>query len=176
LRTLTRACKSHPLPVREALRESLRAVARAGEPPPVMLTWDAVREMHGLGMTIGSHTMTHANLPSAGLEGATRELTDSRQRLEQELDAVVTLFSYPNGGAESYVTPAVQEAVRAAGYVAATTSENGFAGHGSDLFGLQRLEVEESLQHLVFALEVERFAFKPQPRVTAPTGLEPDSR
>jgi peptidoglycan/xylan/chitin deacetylase (PgdA/CDA1 family) len=176
LRTLTRAFKSHPLPVRDALRASLRALAQPGEDPAIMLTWDGVREMHALGMTIGSHTITHANLPSAGLAAATHELTESRRRLEQELGAAVTLFSYPNGGAECYVTPAVQQAVRAAGYVAAVTSENGFAGHASDLFGLQRIEVEESLQHLVFALEVERFAFKPQPRLSAHTGPQPDAR
>ena len=46
----------------------------------------------------------------------------------------------------------------------ATTSRNAFAGPGSDLYALERIEVEERLEDLIFALEVERFAFKPQPR------------
>jgi peptidoglycan/xylan/chitin deacetylase (PgdA/CDA1 family) len=132
-----------------------------------MLTWDEVREMHRLGMTVASHTMTHPNLPSAGVAAARQELVAARRRLESEIDAPVTMFSYPNGGAERYMTPEVREVVREAGYEAATTSRNGFAGRSSDLFALERIEVEESLEELVFALEVERFAFKPQERSVA---------
>jgi peptidoglycan/xylan/chitin deacetylase (PgdA/CDA1 family) len=164
VRRLTTIFKSHPIPVRDALREELRN--RAGSPavPRVMLDWDEVREMHALGMTIGSHTMTHPNLPSAGIEAARDELVTSKRRLEEEIGAPVTMFSYPNGGAERYLTPAVQQAVRDAGYTAATTSRNAFAGPGSDLFALERVEVEERLEDLVFALEVERFAFRPSAR------------
>jgi hypothetical protein len=54
--------------------------------------------------------------------------------------------------------------VRDAGYAAAATSRNAFAGRHSDLYALERIEVEESLQHLAFALEVERFMFQPKPR------------
>jgi hypothetical protein len=74
------------------------------------------------------------------------------------------MFSYPNGGADRYLTADVQQAVREAGYLAATTSRNGFAGKQSDLFGLERIQVQERLEDLVFSLEVERFVLKPQPR------------
>jgi peptidoglycan/xylan/chitin deacetylase (PgdA/CDA1 family) len=164
VRRLTKAFKSNPIPVRDALREELRRVTGAPPMPRIMLTWDEVREMHALGMTIGSHTMTHPNLPSAGVDAARAELTSSRARLEQEVDAPVTMFSYPNGGADRYLTPEVQTVVREAGYLAATTSRNAFATIASDRFALERIEVEERLEDLVFALELERFAFKPQPR------------
>ena len=36
-----------------------------------------------------------------------------------------------------------------------------FAGRESDLYALERIEVEERVEDLVFALEVERFAFQP---------------
>jgi hypothetical protein len=54
--------------------------------------------------------------------------------------------------------------VRDAGFAAATTSWNGFAGPGSDIFALERVHVAERLADFVFALEVERFAFRPAPR------------
>jgi hypothetical protein len=164
IRTLTRTFKSNLIPVREALRDALRH--RAGRPalPRVMLTWDEVRAMHALGMTIGSHTMTHPNLPSAGADSARAELTQSRARLEQEVNAPVTMFSYPNGGADRYMTPEIREVVRETGYQAATTSRNAFATPHSDRFALERIEVEERLEDLVFALELERVAFKPEPR------------
>jgi hypothetical protein len=167
VKRLTKAFKGHPIPVREELRAQLRARTSGVELPRIMLTWDEVREMHALGMTIGSHTMTHPNLPNAGLAAARQELVASRTRLETEIDAPVTMFSYPNGGAERYLTPLVQELVREAGYEAATTSRNAFASRASDLYALERIEVEESLEELVFALEVERFAFKPEARSAA---------
>ena len=167
IRQLTKVFKSNPIPVREELRVQLRDLAAGLQIPRVMLTWDEVREMHRLGMTIASHTMTHPNLPSAGVAAARDELVSARGRLEAEIDAPVTMFSYPNGGAERYMTPDVREIVREAGYEAATTSRNAFASRTSDLFALERIEVEESLEELVFALEVERFAFKPQERSVA---------
>jgi hypothetical protein len=54
--------------------------------------------------------------------------------------------------------------VQKAGYEAATTSWNGLASPASDLFALERVQVVEELEALAFALEIERFAFAPQPR------------
>jgi peptidoglycan/xylan/chitin deacetylase (PgdA/CDA1 family) len=167
LSTLTKTFKSHPIHVREALRQELRRKAGGRTLPRVMLTWDEIREMHALGMTIGSHTMSHPNLPSAGHEVARQQLAESKARLETEIGAPVTMFSYPNGGAERYLTAAIKELVREAGYRAATTSKNAFAGRESDPFALERIEVEESLDELIFALEVERFAFQPGERHAA---------
>jgi peptidoglycan/xylan/chitin deacetylase (PgdA/CDA1 family) len=161
---LTKAFKGHPIPVREALREQLRRLAPVPDAPSPMLTWDSVRAMHGLGMVLGSHTMTHPNLPNAGREAAAVEIAQSKARIEAEIGSPVTMFSYPNGGAERYMTREVATLVKDAGFAAATTSRNAFAGPGSDLFALERVQVTESLATLVFALEVERYAFKPKPR------------
>lgn len=160
-REVNRLFKSVPIPERERLREQLRAVVGAPPMPSPMLTWDQVREMHALGMTIGGHTMTHPNLPSAGLEEATRELREARARLEAETGAPVTMMSYPNGGAEVYFTPELKRVAAELGYACATTSRNGLAGPGSDLFAMERVSVAGTLPELVFRLEVERFAFRP---------------
>ena len=164
IRTLAKLLKGHPIPVRERLRDELRRAADCRTASSPMLTWDQLREMHRLGMTIGAHTLTHANLPNAGLADAWQEISGSKSRLEKEIDAQVTMFSYPNGGAERYITAEIAGLVRKAGYEAATTSWNGFAGPASDLFALERVQVVEELEALVFALEIERFAFTPQPR------------
>jgi peptidoglycan/xylan/chitin deacetylase (PgdA/CDA1 family) len=162
---LTKMFKSHPIPVRESLRDQLRSMAGAIETTSPMLSWDQVAAMHRMGMVMGSHTMTHPNLPSAGPADAWREITESKVRLERELGVPVTMFSYPNGGADRYVTPEIVRFVKDAGFSAATTSTNGFAGPESDLFTLERVQVQERLEDLVFALEVERFVFKPTERV-----------
>ena len=162
--TLTKTFKGNPVPVREALRQQLRAASAAAATEGPMLTWEQVREMHAMGMVIGSHTMTHPNLPNAGVEVARAEIVESKARLEAETGAPVTMFSYPNGGADRYMTREVASLVREAGFVAATTSRNAFAGPSSDLFALERVQVSEQLERLVFALEIERYAFKPVPR------------
>jgi peptidoglycan/xylan/chitin deacetylase (PgdA/CDA1 family) len=161
IRTLTRLIKSHPISTRETLRQQLRQAAPETQQVDPMLRWEDVAEMRRLGMTIGAHTLTHPNLPSAGRDLATEEIAGSKQRLEQQLGEPVTLFSYPNGGAERYYTEELQKIVADCGFRAATTSRNGFAHAGSDLYALERIEVEERLEDLVFALEVERFVFAP---------------
>ena len=129
-----------------------------------MLTWDEVAELQSLGMTIGAHTMTHPNLPSAGLEASRLEIEGAKRSLEDRLGQPVTMFSYPNGGAETYYTDAIRDLVASAGFHAAATSRNGFASLDSDVHTLPRVQVAERLEDLVFALEVERFAFKPGSR------------
>lgn len=166
VRHITKLFKSNTIPVREAMREQLRKAAGHPTLPECMLRWDQLAEMHRLGMTIGAHTLTHPNLPSAGLAAAQTEIVGSKARLERELGIEVTQFSYPNGGADRYYTPELQRIVAETGYTAASSSRNAFAGTASDLYALERVEVEERLEDLVFALEVERFAFKPQPSNT----------
>jgi hypothetical protein len=62
------------------------------------------------------------------------------------------------------MTPEIARLVRDVGFAAATTSWNGFAGPRSDPYALERVQVAERVEDLVFALEVERFAFRPAPR------------
>ena len=157
---LTKVFKSVRIPVREELRATLRGLAPTARMPRLMLSWDEIREMVALGMTIGGHTVTHPNLPSAGPDAAA-EIAGARRILEAQIDAPVTMFSYPNGGAERYFTPEIQRIVREAGYQAATTSRNGFATRQSDPFALERVQVSERLEDVAFRLEVERFAFRP---------------
>ena len=167
IKTLTKLCKGHPIPVRDALRAELRQLAGvAAAPTPTMLTWDQVREMVSLGMDMGGHTLTHTNLPSAGPEDAWREIDGCRRVLRERLGVEVTQFSYPNGGAERYHTPELHDMARRAGFTGAATSSNGFTTPDSDPFAMERVEIEERLEDLVFALEVERFAFRPAPRRT----------
>lgn len=157
---LTKIFKSVRIPVREELRATLRGLARAVQMPRVMLSWDEVRQMAAMGMTIGAHTVTHPNLPSAGAD-AVAEIYEAKEILEAQVGTPVTMFSYPNGGAERYYTPELQRYVQRAGYEAATTSRNGFATRTSDPFALERVQVSERLEDMAFRLEVERFAFRP---------------
>ena len=61
------------------------------------LTWDMLSEMHRAGISIGSHTKSHALLTNEVLETAIDETALSRRILEARLGAKVEHFAYPDG-------------------------------------------------------------------------------
>ena len=61
------------------------------------LTWDMLSEMHRAGITIGSHTKSHALLTNEALETAIDETALSRRILEARLGTKVENFAYPDG-------------------------------------------------------------------------------
>jgi peptidoglycan/xylan/chitin deacetylase (PgdA/CDA1 family) len=88
--------------------------AAAALPP---LTWEMLAEMRDAGMTIGSHSKTHAFLTNETPDRVEQELRVSRAALQQRLGIQADCFAYPGGGFNASVV----EAVRAAGYRLAFT-------------------------------------------------------
>lgn len=117
------------------------------------------------GVSIGSHTVTHAYLPKLSEEAIKRELTDSKVELERILGHPVTLFSYPAGG----TTPEVRAMVQSAGYEGAVTTNYGKTVH--DFYGLHRIKVSESNNLFNVGVKVsglyhlgkKRVSYKPGP-------------
>jgi peptidoglycan/xylan/chitin deacetylase (PgdA/CDA1 family) len=79
------------------------------------MTWDELRAVAAGGVEVGSHTLTHAHLPSLSDLELERELNDSRLRLEDELGRPCRFLAYPYGEEDLRV----RDAARAAGYDAA---------------------------------------------------------
>lgn len=101
------------------------------------LSWEQLYHLHQSGMTIGSHTCTHPHLPDIERSQLEREIRQSRQILEKELKAPVTLFSYPFGG----FTREAVALVRQSGYQAAFTTNRGFVADNQDIFTLRRIRM-----------------------------------
>lgn len=80
------------------------------------LSWGMVSEMHCNGMTIGSHTKTHALLTSESWQRVTEETTDSRLTLEHMLGTRITHFAYPDGRFNAAVVRSVADAGYRYGY------------------------------------------------------------
>jgi peptidoglycan/xylan/chitin deacetylase (PgdA/CDA1 family) len=98
-----------------------------------------VREMIANGWEIDSHTINHPSLPSIDDAHLRYELEASRARLKKEFGLTVNFFCYPAGA----YNPHVVEAVKRAGYLAATTTDEGFA-RPQDTFVLGRVRVNGS--------------------------------
>lgn len=82
-----------------------------------MLDWDMLAEMVAGGVTVGSHTRSHALLANAAPQVLRDEVEGSRHELEQRLGVPVRHFAYPDG---RFNANAIQ-AVAAAGYRTAYT-------------------------------------------------------
>lgn len=82
------------------------------------LDWPMLREMLAAGVTVGSHTRSHALLASAPTDRVREELEGSRRELETQLGVPVRHLAYPDG---SYNAETVR-AAHAAGYRTATTT------------------------------------------------------
>jgi peptidoglycan/xylan/chitin deacetylase (PgdA/CDA1 family) len=79
------------------------------------LDWDQLREIVDRGVEVGSHTLTHAHLCDLSGKELERELGESRDRLEAELERPCRFLAYPFGENDARVRAAAREA----GYEAA---------------------------------------------------------
>ncbi len=98
-----------------------------------------VRLLISAGWELDAHTLTHPDLTKIGAAQLTREVNGSRVVLRARFDVPVNFFCYPAGRLDDTVVAAV----RAAGYLGATTTAPGVATP-SDLFRLERVRVGRS--------------------------------
>jgi peptidoglycan/xylan/chitin deacetylase (PgdA/CDA1 family) len=66
------------------------------------LSWDVARKLERTGMTFGPHTVTHPVLSSTDDRQAEFEITESWNRLKQEVANPVPIFCYPNGRRQDF--------------------------------------------------------------------------
>ena len=95
---------------------------RGVEQVPLM-SKEQLQEWVDLGQEVGSHTLTHANLPDLDPVRQAEEITESRFQLEALVKQPhgVQHFCYPYGGFDQISV----DCVRTAGYVTATTTARG---------------------------------------------------
>ena len=114
-----------------------RACDRNGHYAP--LTVDDVRSLAESSLAeIGGHTASHAILARATPDEQRNEIEMNREELERWTDKPVRAFAYPNGRPGEDFTDESAQLVRAAGYSAAFTTENGFASSTGDLLHARR--------------------------------------
>jgi peptidoglycan/xylan/chitin deacetylase (PgdA/CDA1 family) len=85
---------------------------------PLSVNWPMIHEMRHGGVTIGSHTRSHACLTLEASRAVKEELEGSKRVLEAELGGPIDHFAYPGG----HFTPSVVSALHEAGYRHAYTA------------------------------------------------------
>ena len=118
----------------------------------LMLTWDDVHALAGLGFSIGAHTVNHPILSRVSPERAWTEILGSRTTIESACGRPPRAFAYPNGGPGDF-TETVKRLVRQAGFTCAVTTLFGLNTPETPLYELRRGGPWES--HLpTFALKL----------------------
>jgi peptidoglycan/xylan/chitin deacetylase (PgdA/CDA1 family) len=107
---------------------------------PTFLTWRLLRQLESRGIEIGSHTATHASLPSLSDSGVLRELVQSRLAFERRLRHPVQWLAYPGGAYDGRI----ERLAKQAGYVLAVTTEHGSVQSARRPLALPRLRVLDS--------------------------------
>ena len=103
----------------------------------LMLNWDDVNALVGLGFSIGAHTVTHPILSRVSAQQARTEIVASRRVIELACHQTPTSFAYPNGTARDY-TQTVTHLVREAGFTSAVTTRFGLNTASTSPFELRR--------------------------------------
>jgi peptidoglycan/xylan/chitin deacetylase (PgdA/CDA1 family) len=111
---------------------------RVGQ-PNAELSVAMVRTLINDGWELDSHTISHVDVSQASGAQLEDEVAGSRRMLQQRFHQPVNFFCYPSG---RYDDQAVQ-AVRAAGYLGATTTDEGLADK-SRIYTLKRIRVDGS--------------------------------
>jgi len=101
------------------------------------LTDAEIRGLIAAGWELDTQGMSHADLIGLDPSQLSSEVATARQSLRTRYGVPANWFSYPLG----HYDPAVVGAVRAAGFLGATTSVPGWASPQEDRFRLPRLQV-----------------------------------
>ncbi len=104
---------------------------------PSFLTWPELGKLEAMGVTIGSHTVHHLEIPFLTTRAALGELEQSRAALERHLHHPVQWFAYPAGAENARAA----QLVRQAGYVLAVTTRPGGRQDASAPVALHRFEI-----------------------------------
>jgi peptidoglycan/xylan/chitin deacetylase (PgdA/CDA1 family) len=108
-----------------------------GFPARKLLGWKELKDMSENGITIGSHTTTHASLTDMDTKSARHEISNSKSELEDALGKPVHFFAYPYGLFNEQTEKCVVEA----GYLGACSTRSGFNSEHANPFALRRIEV-----------------------------------
>ncbi|MBN1587500.1 MAG: polysaccharide deacetylase family protein [Candidatus Omnitrophica bacterium] len=105
------------------------------------LSWDQLRELAADPLvTVGSHSFSHAWLPSQDDEALRNELEESKRVMEEQLGVPVEFLCYPAGAFDARV----REAAIAAGYKGAVATNPGPHYPDQDPYAIKRVRISRT--------------------------------
>lgn len=121
-----------------------------GEGDRPILSWNALAEIAGCGIEIGSHSHTHPEMDRLSPRAMAGQAARPKAELEDRLGLPVRSFAYPYGRYDRRV----RDAVAAAGYQSACTMNSWAATPRSPLLELPRTSVFRHMNTAILAAEI----------------------
>jgi peptidoglycan/xylan/chitin deacetylase (PgdA/CDA1 family) len=109
-----------------------------------MMTWNQVLEMEEAGISFGSHTATHPQLPTLPEDKMRWELESSLRTLQRRLKRPSSWFCYPKG----LHCPATRR-IAQEHYAGAVTASGGVVSRGDDVFLLNRIAMHNDVSYTI---------------------------
>jgi peptidoglycan/xylan/chitin deacetylase (PgdA/CDA1 family) len=113
-----------------------------------------LRALMAAGMEVGDHTFDHIGLPALSGTRQRYEIDAAASRIADVLGHSPVTFSYPAGEFD----PVVEEAVQAAGFGLAVTTEEGAVQTWPGRFSAPRVRVSPSMSPTTLVGTLERWA------------------
>ena len=98
----------------------------------LFLTWSQVRNLVSLGMTIGSHSITHPDFSILTDQDILTQIEVSKELIESEIQKPVYAFAVPYG----YTSPYLESVLAASGYTSSRTLQKKATATSSDVYHL----------------------------------------
>lgn len=133
------ALKYLPQSERAEKAEMLSEICRTTPPDDLMMSQAQIRQLHGAGMEIGAHTVSHPILKEIDEQAAFSEIEQSRDQLTEIIGTKPDLFAYPNGKPEIDYKLEHAHMVKKLGFSCAVTTSWGTSTSNSDPYQLPRI-------------------------------------
>ena len=114
-----------------------------------LMNWDELKALDPSIVSIGSHSLSHADLPHVDAERLEAELAISQAELQARLERPICDFAYPNGSYNDAVVSIVRRFYRSA-----VTVNHGGIGPGNDVFTLERIGADFDLPRFSWWLAI----------------------
>lgn len=119
-----------------------------------LMTETEINSWLNLGMDIGAHTQSHADLTNISKINAKKEIISCKNELEKKFQVEVTGFCYPFGRFNELVCNITRES----GYLSATTMLRGKVNFQTDRYLLPRIPINyRTMPHLFLAKILTRY-------------------
>lgn len=105
------------------------------------LDWKEIEAMEQEGVWFGSHGISHRILPTLEAKEVEKEVSSSKEFIDDKLGKDAWAFSYPNGDCSK----AAVDAVRKSGYKLAFTTESGPVSSRDDPYRIKRRNIFEDM-------------------------------
>lgn len=120
------------------------------------MTWKQIRQMHQLGFTIGSHTVTHINCGKSAPDLVRKEILQSKSDLNQKLGIKEIIFAYPFGKKDD-INQKMLNYVREVGYVGCLSAYGGIIRKSVDPFNVLRMGIDFNFTDRAFIARLEGY-------------------